>query len=217
MTGNVKRKTQKAKLKLKIKNFLFIHLRPRTAPFMAQMGFWPQSIQLLGSWEPRALVRMGSIFFVFSFALCALSLHCFAQPLVSSTDLIEQAKKLDGKDIVYQGEVIGEVMMRGDYAWVNINDGLNAIGVWMPRDLAKTIEFAGSFKAKGDWVEVKGKFNRACIMHGSDLDMHCLSLLKIKSGRLVEDRLVAGKKGLVITLSGVALCLLILQLFSKKR
>ena len=37
----------------------------------------------------------------------------YAQPLVSSVELIEKAKELDGKEVIYEGEVIGEVMTRG--------------------------------------------------------------------------------------------------------
>jgi len=46
----------------------------------------------------------------------------FAQSL-SSSELIRNAKEYDGKLIVYSGEVIGDVMLRGEFAWVNINDG----------------------------------------------------------------------------------------------
>ncbi|MDP2927900.1 MAG: DNA-binding protein, partial [Candidatus Omnitrophota bacterium] len=54
----------------------------------------------------------------------------FSQSL-SSSELINNAKEYDGKLIVYSGEVIGDVMLRGEFAWVNINDGQNALGAWM--------------------------------------------------------------------------------------
>ena len=47
--------------------------------------------------------------------------------------------------IVYAGEVIGDVMVRGDFVWVNINDGENAIGVWLDKELAREIQFTGSY------------------------------------------------------------------------
>ena len=82
------------------------------------------------------LILLSGIFYL-------LSSICFAQPLVSSTELIEKAKELDGKEIVYEGEVIGEVMTRGEYSWVNLNDGLNAVGVWMGNDFLGLISFWG--------------------------------------------------------------------------
>ena len=70
---------------------------------------------------------------------------CFAQP-VSSTELINSAKQYDGKTVVYTGEVIGDIMIRGDYAWINLWDGKNAIGIWVRKDLVKDITYTGSYK-----------------------------------------------------------------------
>lgn len=153
---------------------------------------------------------------ILSAACCLLSNVCSAQPTISSTELIENAKELDGKEVIYQGEAIGEVMTRGNYSWVNLNDGENAIGIWMPNNFLGLISFIGSYTARGDWLEASGIFNRACKMHGGDLDIHATHLAKIRDGRQVKHRLVAEKQRLSIILSGVLLCLLILQLLSKK-
>ncbi|MBI5144664.1 MAG: hypothetical protein HZA27_00580, partial [Candidatus Omnitrophica bacterium] len=67
----------------------------------------------------------------------------FAQP-VSSSELINNAKQYDGQEVTYAGEVIGEVMCRGDFAWINLNDGQGAIGVWVDKALSAEIHFAGS-------------------------------------------------------------------------
>ncbi len=116
----------------------------------------------------------------------------FAQA-VSSADLIQNAKDYDGKTVVYIGEVIGEVMARGEYAWVNLNDGKNALGVWVKKDLAGLIAHTGSYKNIGDLVEVVGEFRRSCLDHGGDLDIHAQSLSLIKSGYGVADTLSARK------------------------
>ena len=158
------------------------------------------------------------ILFVIIAMDCGLwTVDCFAQQLVSSTDLIERAKELDGQEVVYAGEVIGEVMSRGGHSWVNLNDGSNAIGIWMGNNFLNLISFAGSYRAKGDWLEVKGKFNRACRQHGGDLDIHAERVLKLNSGKLVRQQLVPAKKKIVMLLSGVFLCLLILPLLNKRR
>ena len=105
---------------------------------------------------------------------------------ISSTELIQDGKAYDAKEIVYQGEVIGEVMKRKDGVWVNIYDKQNSIGVWMTPESASIIEYAGSYKAKGDILRVRGIFNYNCPLHGGDLDIHASSLQKIKSGYLKQ-------------------------------
>jgi len=114
------------------------------------------------------------------------STFALAEP-VSSPDLINNAKQYDGKEVDYKGEVIGDVMVRGKFAWINVNDGKNAIGIWLAADLVKEISYTGSYKEKGDIVEVKGKFNRACIEHGGDLDIHAVSLQIIQKGEKVDE------------------------------
>ncbi|MCM8823992.1 MAG: DNA-binding protein, partial [Candidatus Omnitrophica bacterium] len=58
----------------------------------------------------------------------------YAEEKIDSTKLIGNAKEYDGKIIIYEGEVIGDIMLRGKYAWINVNDGKGTIGVWVDRD-----------------------------------------------------------------------------------
>ncbi|MDI6605929.1 MAG: hypothetical protein QME65_02145, partial [Candidatus Omnitrophota bacterium] len=65
-------------------------------------------------------------FLVLSFSFTFFALHfaligslAFAQP-VSSTELIENAQAYDGKRVAYAGEVIGDIMRRGNFAWLNV-------------------------------------------------------------------------------------------------
>ncbi len=132
-------------------------------------------------------------FLLLSFFIFHFSLTCFAQP-ISSTELINKAKQYDGKTVVYEGEVIGDVMKRGDYAWVNLNDDKNVLGVWIPRDLTKEILFTGNYKTKGDWIEITGIFQRACNQHGGDLDIHAQTIKKIIPGRPLQEKLNPAKR-----------------------
>ena len=118
----------------------------------------------------------------------------FALDSLPSSALIEKAKEYDGKDVKYKGEVIGEVMRRGNFAWVNLHDGENAVGVWVPVSLTKNILYTGSYKTKGDTFEVDGVFNRSCPEHGGSLDIHAQAFTKISSGRSVDERIEEGKK-----------------------
>jgi len=144
---------------------------------------------------------------VMSFVTVLFLTHCFCYAQsISSTELINNAKQHDGKTVAYEGEVIGDIMVRGDYVWINVNDGQNAIGIWMDKNLAKDISYAGSYKLKGDWLEITGIFQRACLQHGGDLDIHAQAIRKVRQGRQIIERLNISKRNLVFVLLGV-LCL----------
>lgn len=141
--------------------------------------------------------------------------YCFAQSIPSS-ELISNAKQYDGRPVVYAGEVIGEVMARGGYAWINVNDGENAIGIWLPKGLAQEIDYAGSYKSIGDQVEINGIFYRACPQHGGDLDIHALSLRIIRPGRPVKERLNLSKRNFVFVCLGILVAIWILTLLKRR-
>ena len=153
------------------------------------------------------------LFFVFCFLFSAVA---SAQP-ISSIELINNAKKYDGKTIVYEGEVIGDVMLRGDHAWVNLNDGREAIGIWMDKGLTRIIKVTGSYKSRGDWLEVIGVFHRACPEHGGDLDIHAQSLRKVTPGKLLKEKVNIAKRNLVFIFLGVLCLIWILIRLSKKQ
>jgi len=75
---------------------------------------------------------------------------------VTSDELINKAKEYDKKEVVYTGEMVGDIMQRGQYAWINISDGNNAIGVWLPYDQTKQIKYKGSYDFIGDTIKVTG-------------------------------------------------------------
>ena len=133
---------------------------------------------------------------------------CSAQPL-SSTELVNKAREYDGKSVVYAGEVVGDVMARGDFVWANVNDGENAIGIWLNKELTGEIRLAGSYHAKGDRLEITGIFHRDCIQHGGDVDIHAQNIRKISSGRSVREELDTGKRNFTFILLGVLSLVLI--------
>ena len=133
---------------------------------------------------------------------------CYAQQ-ISSIELINNAREYDGKNVVYVGEAVGDVMTRGDFAWVNINDGENAIGVWLSKELAGEIKFTGSYHAQGDQLEITGVFRRNCIQHGGDMDIHAQGIRKISPGRIVSDELDTSKRNFVFIFLAI-LCLVLI-------
>ncbi|MEW5758827.1 MAG: DNA-binding protein [Candidatus Omnitrophota bacterium] len=130
---------------------------------------------------------------------------------MKSIDLIANAKEYDGKIVAFEGEVVGDIMVRKEYAWLSINDGLNAIGVWIKKDLIRDILYIGNYKVKGDLVEITGKFNRACPEHGGDLDIHAQSITKINSGKNISYILDVKTIFLAVGLFFLILLIFILQ------
>ncbi|MFA5251303.1 MAG: DNA-binding protein [Phycisphaerae bacterium] len=149
-------------------------------------------------------MKKAVIMFVVSLIL-SCGADCFAQQ-ISSTGLINNAREYDGNSVIYVGEAVGDVMVRGDFAWVNVNDGENAIGVWMNKDLAGEIRLTGSYRAKGDRLEITGVFNRNCVQHGGDMDIHAQSMRRINPGRFTGEELDKTKRNYVFILLA-ALCL----------
>jgi hypothetical protein len=101
----------------------------------------------------------------------------------SGSDLINNSKLYDGKAVVYRGEVIGDIMIRGSHAWVHVYDGGMVIGVWAEGSFVRDIRYTGDYRAQGDIVEVSGVFHRSCLEHGGDLDIHAREVKMISPGK----------------------------------
>jgi hypothetical protein len=158
---------------------------------------------------PNKRAQVAWLLFSFMFlALCCAP--AFAQS-VSSAQLIDNAQRYDGKTVVYAGEVIGDIMVRGEHAWVNVHDGQYAIGIWLPKNLSAAILYTGSYKAKGDWIEVSGIFHQVCKEHAGELDIHATSLKRINSGYFVPRVFNRGRMRKAVILLVILGCVWILR------
>ena len=126
----------------------------------------------------------------------------------------------NGKTITFHGEAIGEAMIRGDYAWIHLNDdaymlenveegaklgGYNTgMAVWIPAELTTQIDTYGDYQHEGSIVEIEGVFNGACKEHGGDMDIHATSLKVLRAGHIVVDPVRPWKAGLAVTLAAAA-------------
>ena len=104
---------------------------------------------------------------------------------VSSNDLIDHAKDYDGTQVVYEGEVVGDILYRGEYAWLAVSDGSNTIGCYVSKKQAEQISLVGGYGKRGDTIRVEGVFHRACAEHGGDLDLHAQSVVVLTTGKPV--------------------------------
>jgi len=146
----------------------------------------------------RALILTVVAFFLFAGV-------AFGIETISINQLIENAKVMDGKTVVVQGEAIGEALERGNNAWVNINDGTNAIGIWLKLEDANKIKVFGDYLNIGDKVKVTGVFNRACVEHGGDMDIHATSIEVVENGYPVKEKVPSQKIAIGIILVVVTL------------
>ncbi len=128
----------------------------------------------------------------------------------SSTELIQRSRELDGQTVTYRGEVVGDVMRRGAFAWLNVNDGSNAVGVWVDSASAGAVERGGSYAWRGDTVLVIGELRRSCREHGGDLDIHAASVRVIKPGHRVTEIISMAKVRFVLILGALTLLIWIL-------
>jgi len=162
----------------------------------------------------KRIALFALIWALFFMANSSIFTPAFAKPLDSNT-LINNTAKYDGKIIEFEGEAIGEIMKRGNFAWVNVNDGQNAIGIYMPYSEAKKIKYLGRYLVKGDTIYVKGIFHRACSAHGGDIDIHAYELKIIKSGYRFSEKVDSKRAvtGILLFLSG---CLLMGIAFKNK-
>lgn len=138
--------------------------------------------------------------------------------VVPGNVLVNDSEFYSGKTIEFQGEVIGDIMQRGAYAWINVKDETGyAIGIWVLSSQAKKIKIAGNYNFKGDIVKVKGIFYRKCPLHDEDLDIHASTLEIEAKGKFVEHPISNKEIFEVFILGVIALCLSVLVALRQRR
>ena len=160
---------------------------------------------------------MAKISVLFLIAVLLIPGAAWAQPVqVSSSDLIEKAKALDLREVVYHGEVIGDILKRGEHAWINVSDGANAIGIFVHTSDLRNVSIPGRYSMHGDEVSVTGAFHRACSEHGGDMDIHADDVKLSASGYKVSYEIEAWKAiaAAILTLANLVL---IFHIIRKRR
>jgi hypothetical protein len=130
-------------------------------------------------------------------------------PAVDNTSLIERAKEIDGTEVIYQGEVIGDIMPRDDHYWINVLYNGTAFGIWITDEQRSKISLTGRFGIRGDEVKIVGQFNQACSEHGGDLDIHAKSVEIVNEGNVIPQEINWARMIIAACLFIAAVCLLI--------
>ncbi|MBS3908648.1 MAG: DNA-binding protein [Actinobacteria bacterium] len=160
------------------------------------------------------MMRKTTVLLVALIALLAPAATALAA--VSSTELIENSRAYDGTVIEFQGEAIGDVMVRGESGWVNLHDGDNAIGIWAPASELRKIKTAGDYNSIGDRVLVEGRFYMACPTHDGEFDIHAERLTVVEAGARVTHPVEPGKLIAAAVLAPVALALFLFERYRRR-
>lgn len=127
--------------------------------------------------------KIGKVIFLSSLLIASMRFGASALENVSINQLIEQEDHYDKTLVTVQGEAIGEPLRRGDECWVNIDDGTNSIGIKMKGTDAQRVQKYGSYKQRGDTVQVKGYFYKACPEDGGETDIHAVDVQIVSPGK----------------------------------
>lgn len=126
---------------------------------------------------------------------------------VNSQQLINNMKNFDNTTVILRGEVIGDIMPRGDFVWFNLQDEFNVIGIWAPREMESIVTQTGDYERKGDIVEVEGKFLKADPQLEGELCIRAQRINVLKEGYRTFHVLKPQKEEFAFTLSLIAFCL----------
>jgi len=107
--------------------------------------------------------------------------------------LVNDKSRYDCQEIAIQGEVVGDVMERSTGVWLNVDDGTESIGVWVPMGTMPRIDFVGGYRKQGDIIHVVGTFYRACKAHGGETDIHALEITRVHPGQPLSHPLSSRK------------------------
>ncbi len=146
--------------------------------------------------------------------------HSQAQELTyhKIDELIRQAQDFEGKEIIIQGEVIGDVMPRQNgYLWFNVQDPTGVIGVWVHGELAREIIVAGDYNYQGDELEISGVFVRADSELAGETCLRAKSIDILRRGHKVEHPLNPIKIKIAAVLAVLAGLLLLLRMMIQHR
>ena len=130
-----------------------------------------------------------------------------AENITQINSLVNNMGAFDGQVVTIEGEAIGEAMNRGTYSWINVNDGTNALGIWLASPDAERIKTFGDYKHTGDIVRISGIFLKNSPEHGGDVEIDCSSLEIIKKGHTVGEQLTNIKLFTATLLFSIALTL----------
>jgi hypothetical protein len=142
--------------------------------------------------------------------------------IVTSSDVIACPTAYDGRRVRYRGEVVGDVLLRDEGAWILVNDdayalevgplpahrehrGVNSgLTVWVPDRLLDAMSVTGRPGRRGDIVEVTGRVVRTDPADGGGLTVRATHLELLVPGVVVDEPLDVPQLWLALGVLAVA-------------
>ncbi len=133
--------------------------------------------------------------------------------------LISVNRALDGSEVRFTGEVVGDVVNADPgYKWVNImGTANNVIGVRMSDEQAVLIQNRGSYHATGTTLQITGTYHIACPEHQGELDVHASNVVLKDNGGPVTHLVSVQKLLIAVTLCVLAALLILIFLLLRRR
>lgn len=154
---------------------------------------------------------------------------------ITSSRVLECPDAFDGQVVTYIGEVIGDVLHRGDGAWVLMNDdayalevgplashgefrGYNSgLSVWLDGDLAQLVEQPGGPDWRGDVLQVQGVVHRTDPRDGGGLTLRATEGQVLAPAVALSHPLNRPQAVAAVVLSVVALALVVYERLAARR
>ena len=102
--------------------------------------------------------------------------------LISLREVFDKPGSFEGREIAFEGEVVGDFMSEGEGFWVNVRDGNYFIGVFISAGDRARIKKLGRYRVTGDRVKVSGIFYQHCREHIGENDVHANVLEIVRAG-----------------------------------
>ena len=122
----------------------------------------------------------------------------------------------DKKIVTIEGELVGDIIKKQGGVIVNLKEGHQFIGLYIPYSLASKINYTRKYLTIGDRVRIKGIFNKECPLHFGEQDIHVQELEVVRKGKKLKETVVFPKKITALLLSIITLILGVFYLTTKR-
>lgn len=152
------------------------------------------------------------LFFIF---LVGVIMNSVFSQEITVENLLSNVSEFDKQEVQVSGEIL-TVMPLKNGSWINLNDNGNSIGVWCNAGVyLPEIKNTASYKQDGDFLKVKGIFNKSSADNYGEQIIEALEL-QVKYAKKAKKEIVSENKKTILELSALSLGALILVYLIKR-
>lgn len=128
----------------------------------------------------------------------------------SFLSLVREGKRFDRMEVSIEGEAVGDVMLRGTYAWGNIRSSEDvALGIIVTPEQARRIRRTGDYFHAGDRLRVEGTFYRFASAYGGETCVVAREMTVVRKGSATPHPVARRRVRAAISLTAFAILLFI--------